>query len=354
MSFISGNVEFYAGPKEVGADDNLEEVIINFIKGAEKRLEIAVQELENEAIAKAIIEARQKKILVKIVIEQDYLKSKKMHNDPWISTISSKNEYNRLVHNAILRSNIDVKCDYNTSIFHQKFIIRDRKSLLTGSTNFTPTGTGSNLNHVVIIHDEKIAKIYAREFGEIQRGHFGKHNEGHDKTPTDVVVSDVPVRILFAPDHHPEMEIMKQMLKAKKRIDFAIFTFSKSSGIDDTMIKLLEFGIPIRGAFDGKQGAQDWAAIPALKDKGAELYAVYKGNGVGKLHHKLMILDDEVIIAGSFNYTGPANMLNDENIIIIGDLDTTSTVQKNTQKQIAKYARKEVDRIIKDHGRLLQ
>jgi phosphatidylserine/phosphatidylglycerophosphate/cardiolipin synthase-like enzyme len=66
-----------------------------------------------------------------------------------------------------------------------------------------------------------------------------------------------------------------------------------------------------------------------------------------------MILDDEVIIAGSFNYTGPANMLNDENIIIIGDLDTTSTIQKNSQKQIANYARKEVDRIIKDHGKLL-
>ena len=51
-----------------------------------------------------------------------------------------------------------------------------------------------------------------------------------------VVVSSVSVRVLFAPDHNPEMEIMKQMLKARERIDFAIFTFPKSSGIDDTMI----------------------------------------------------------------------------------------------------------------------
>lgn len=350
MSCSVGKVEFYAGPKELKAPDDLEKVIVDFINGAKKRLFVAVQELENEKIAEALIEARKRKVLVKVVIEQDYLKSKRIQKDPWESILKNENEANRLINDAILRSNIDVKCDYNTSIFHQKFIVRDGKSLLTGSTNFTPTGTHSNLNHVIIVHDEKVAKIYTKEFSEIQKGHFGKDNEGHDKTPTDLVVSNVPIRVLFAPDHNPEMEIMKQMLKAKKKIEFAIFTFSKSSGIDDTMIKLLEMKIPITGAFDGKQGYQKWAAIPALKKKGAKLFAVHEGNGLGKLHHKLMVLDEEVIIAGSFNYTGPANMLNDENIIILGDLDTTSKAQKKAQKKIGSYASKEIKRIIKDHG----
>ena len=224
------------------------------------------------------------------------------------------------------------------------------RTLLTGSTNFTPTGTHKNLNHVVIVHDETVAKIYAREFREIQQGHFGKLNEGHDQAPTDVVVSNVPVRVLFAPDHNPEMEIMKQMLKARDRIDFAIFTFSKSSGIDDTMIRLLDLNMTVRGAFDGKQGAQDWAALPNLKANGAELFAIREGDGVGKLHHKLMVLDEQVVIAGSFNYTGPANRLNDENIIILGDLDTTSNTQRNAQKKIAAFAKAEIERIISDHG----
>jgi hypothetical protein len=71
--------------------------------------------------------------------------------------------------------------------------------------------------------------------------------------------------VLFAPDHNPEMEIMKQMMKARSRIDFAIFTFAKSSGIDDTMIRLRDLGMPIRGVFDGKQGAQNWAAISSYQ-----------------------------------------------------------------------------------------
>ncbi len=66
----------------------------------------------------------------------------------------------------------------------------------------------------------------------------------------------------------------------------------------------------IRGVFDGLQGGQAW----------------------------------------SFNYTGPANMLNDENIIIIGDLDTDIAAQKTAQKKLAGYARKEIDRMINKHG----
>jgi len=352
MGLKVGKVEFYAGPKAVGAPDDLEAIIVKFINGANKRLEIAVQELESEPIAKAIIEARLKrKVLVKLVTEHDYLRrpGAKAGSDPWKP--GGKNESNRKINNALLRANIDIKSDYNTSIFHQKFIVRDRESVLTGSTNFTPTGTDNNLNHIVIVRDKSVAKIYSKEFKEISQGHFGKRNEGHDPAPKDVVVSNVPIRVLFAPDHNPEMEIMKQMLKARKRIDFAIFTFAKSSGIDDTMIRLRDLNMPIKGAFDGQQGAQDWAAIPALKAKKVKLSAVHKGNGIGKLHHKLMVLDDEVIIAGSFNYTKPANTLNDENIIILGDLDATSNTQKTAQKKLATFARQEIERIITNHGK---
>jgi phosphatidylserine/phosphatidylglycerophosphate/cardiolipin synthase-like enzyme len=349
MGQAVGKVEFYAGPASVGAPDDLEQVVVNFIDKAKKRLEIAVQELESIPIAQAIIRARQRKVLVKLVIEQDYLRASRARKKPWLE--GGSREANRNIHDAILRAGIDVKVDYNASIFHQKFIVRDRASLLTGSTNFTPTGTHNNLNHIVVIHDATVAKIYAREYREIQHGHFGKLNEGHDAAPKDVTVSNVPIRVLFAPDHNPEMEIMKQMLKARKRIDFAIFTFAKSSGIDDTMMRLRDLNMPIRGAFDGRQGAQDWAAIKPLKKKGAKLFAVPQGGGVGKLHHKLMVLDGEVVIGGSFNYTGPANRLNDENIIILGDLDTQSAAQRKAQKKIGKFALKEIDRIIQDHGK---
>ena len=101
-------------------------------------------------------------------------------------------------------------------------------------------------------------------------------NEGHDPAPPDVTVSKVPIRVVFAPDHNPEMEIMKQMQKAKKRTDFAIFTFSQSSGIDDTMIAMVASGRKIRGALDGQAPNQVWAATRPVRNAGAELYLVRK------------------------------------------------------------------------------
>jgi len=71
---------------------------------------------------------------------------------------------------------------------------------------------------------------------------------------------------------------------------------------------------------------------------------------VGKLHHKLMVIDRQLIIAGSFNYTGPATRLNDENIIIIGNLEETNADAKKTQKLLGNFAVKEIDRIITAYG----
>jgi len=348
----AGNIELHMGPTEVGGPDNLRKAIVDFIDGATKRLDIAVQELDSMEIAEAIIRARQRKVVVRLVLEGDYLTVNRAVANPFEST--GTNEMNRVIHDAVLRTHINVKSDFNPSIFHQKFIVRDRSALLTGSTNFTDTGTSTNLNHLVIIDDIDVARIYSREFREIMQGHFGKLDEGHDPAPDVVRVSDVPVKVLFAPDHNPEMEIMKQMARARKRIDFAMFTFSESSGIDDQMIAISRGGVKIRGVLDGRMANQTWAARHGLLEgtTGIKLWSVPGQRPLRKLHHKLMVIDEQVVIAGSFNYTGPANRLNDENIVILGSLqDTDASISK--QRGLASYALEEIDRIIDTYGRRL-
>src|SRR5687767_6293686 len=126
MSKILGNIELYMGPQQLGAPDDLSQVIINFIDGAQTSLSIAVQELDSRPIAEAIIRARQRSVVVKLVLEADYLVEKKGLPDPFL--LDGDNEGNRLLHNAILRANINVRSDFNPDLFHQKFIIRDSKS----------------------------------------------------------------------------------------------------------------------------------------------------------------------------------------------------------------------------------
>lgn len=358
MPFIlNDRLELHMGPASLGAPDDLEQVVVDFIDGAERSLDVAVQEVESLAITEALVRARQRGLLVRLVLEQDYLRAGKPPADPF--AVGGEDEENRNLFAAMLRANIDARSDYNPDIFHQKFIIRDsgrpRRALLTGSTNFTPTGVGShasrkNLNHIVIVHDQWVCNEYDREFAEIWQGTFGKVRSRHEPSPRNNRVAGICVRGLFAPDHAPEMEIMKQILKAKERVDFAIFTFSKSSGIDDALVAMAKGGITIRGIFDSGQGNRDWAATRLVADNGGEAFLAARKHGLGKLHHKLMVIDGAVIIAGSFNYTDPANRLNDENILVIGDLEDDDPAAQAAQRSFAAFALAEIDRMIATHG----
>ncbi len=379
-SFAGGRIRIYCGPPSCGAPDDLLEAIVDFIDGAKDSLAIAVQELESKPIARAIVRAAQRKVRIRMVLEQDYLRAGEPASDPFDLSEAVEDEENRALLAALLRAGVDVRADYNPAIFHQKFIVRDpgerTRGVLSGSTNFTWTGVGvlndspahkGNLNHVVIIEDGWLTREFETEFNELWDGTFGKTRHRHDAAPRNCVVGPsharVRVRAIFAPDHTPELEIMKQILKSRERIDFAIFTFAQSSGIDDAFIRAADARVKVRGVFDRAQGNQAWAATKLIAEAGAdapadrkpEAYIIKKrsdiappNNRVGKLHHKLMTLDDQVAIAGSFNYTAPANRLNDENILILGDLHEDDPGSRAEQGRIAEYFRTEIDRIITD------
>ncbi len=74
-----------------------------------------------------------------------------------------------------------------------------------------------------------------------------------------------------------------------------------------------------------------------------QLFQNKPGTGVRKIHHKLMVIDERLTSAGSFNYTGPAGTLNDENILILGDLEETDPAAEATQRQLATYALTEIE-----------
>ena len=53
MDFLGGRVQIFLGRQENGAADDLESVIIRFIDEAQFSLQVAVQELDNPALAAA-------------------------------------------------------------------------------------------------------------------------------------------------------------------------------------------------------------------------------------------------------------------------------------------------------------
>src|SRR6266545_3133681 len=168
-SFAGGKIEAYVGPQELGAHDDLEAVIVDFVAGARSTLDVAVQELDSEPIAQAILDARWRGVSVNLFLEQDYLRTPlrsvkgvpvapkpkpgetpqdALRRAQW-GADETELAVNRMILAALLRSDVEVKGDFNPKIFHQKFALRDYRggkatkpgtpALLSGSANFTLT-----------------------------------------------------------------------------------------------------------------------------------------------------------------------------------------------------------------------
>jgi phosphatidylserine/phosphatidylglycerophosphate/cardiolipin synthase-like enzyme len=384
-AFAEGKIEAHVGPPGLGAADDLEAIIVDFINGARSRLSIAVQELDSESIARAILNASWRGVHVELFLEQDYLRTslkrekgtgvpippvpepgetaaEALERVQWGPDTTDLRE-NRRILSALLRSDVQTRGDFNPQIFHQKFILRDyfdgkatspgNPALLSGSANFTWTDTHVNLNHIFVFYNSYICRQYEVEFNQLRGGSFGRQR--HGEVPGTYNLAGVPVKVLFAPDHTPELEFMKQMLKGAEvganEIVFAIFTFSGSSGIDDTMVALARGGMKIRGVLDPGQANQDWAAPKTMKPP-IELFVPTKTGvfkDLRKLHHKLMVIDERVVVAGSFNYTQPANDFNDENLFVIGSVFSTVGdfhVNAASCEALAKHMKAEIERII--------
>lgn len=373
--FAGGKIEAYVGPRDLGAADDLEQVVCDFIAGARTSLGVAVQELDSEPIAQALLDASWRGVRVEVFLEQDYLRTPlrgtpptrprtrgdetpeaALHRVQWDEDTTAL-AANRRILSALLRSDVQVHGDFNPHIFHQKFVLRDypgralpTSALLTGSANFTRSDTHTNLNHVFVFHHAYVCRQYADELAQLRSGQFGRG--AHGAVPRTYDVGGIPVKVLFAPDHTPELEIMKQMLKGSEEVVFAIFTFAGSSGIDDTMLALARGGMRIRGVLDREQAGQKWAAPAWLVHPNIELYVPRREGafaGLRKMHHKLMVIDEQAVVAGSFNYTAPANEFNDENIFVLGSVHDEVDgirVRHDGGRALARHLKEEVERMI--------
>lgn len=369
--FAEGKIECFCGPEELGAQD-LETVIVDFIAGTTRTLDIAVQELDSFAIAEAAIAKKREGKSVRILLNRSYLQDDTDEDhrpDPALTTVAqlaadaSERKVNREVFAALCRCGVEVRIDLNPDdkIFHHKFALRDvrtiddgtvrrgeRPALLTGSANFTDTDCHKNLNHLFVLRHPGLHEDFGQEFREAWAGEFGRGRLG--KPPRTHDLAGVPVKVLFAPDHGPESEVVKQLLKCPKggRIDFAMFTFMGSSAIDDAMLVLAGADRTVRGVLDRGQSHMAAGAARWLHEGGIEVLVPRPDSGVRKLHHKLAVIDRSTVIGGSFNYSAPATLYNDEAMLVIGSPHAKSEqveVDADECAAIADFFAAEIERI---------
>ncbi|MCM8821153.1 MAG: phospholipase D-like domain-containing protein [Candidatus Omnitrophica bacterium] len=202
-------------------------------------------------------------------------------------------------------------------LFHPKFIVVDKKYVLIGSGNFTDDGIYLHHNHFLLIKDRNIADFLNKKF-----------LSWWDDKPAEEpeVYEDEIYQIYFSPETNCESIIIQNISNARKSIHFLHYQFT-SEEIAKVIIRKKLSGVDVYGILE-PLNIEPYSVFYPLIDYGCRLK---KSNRAGFLHDKLFIIDEEIVITGSYNPTASARK-NTECLLIIKDKETAKKFLKEWKK----------------------
>lgn len=128
--------------------------------------------------------------------------------------------------------------------------------------------------------------------------------------------------VYFSPGDPCEQKIIEKIRNAKKEILVQSYSFT-SIEIANALIQAHQKGVRVVCIIDHSQENK------MLVLKLAQALPVYIDKPIGIAHNKVMIIDDEVVLTGSYNFTNAAKSRNVENSVHI----TSAEIAKEFKTQ---------------------
>lgn len=132
--------------------DDCPRAINNQIASAERQIDICVFTITDDRITDAILTAHRRGVAIRIVTDND------KSND-------TGSDIDRLKNNGIA-----VRFDRSEYHMHHKFALFDRRTLLTGSYNWTRGAANNNEENFLITGDERLVREFASQFERMWEG----------------------------------------------------------------------------------------------------------------------------------------------------------------------------------------
>lgn len=106
--------------------------------------------------------------------------------------------------------------------------------------------------------------------------------------------------------------LMKTLQSAKQSLNVCMFTFSCRE-LSDILIEAHQHGVVVRVITDNEQSHSSGSQIEKLRRSGIQ---VRTDEGSYFMHHKFVIVDEQLLVTGSLNWTLQGICGNQENVII--------------------------------------
>ncbi len=129
------------------------------------------------------------------------------------------------------------------------------------------------------------------------------------------ISSFAKTEVYFSLYDNPQKEIIKNINQAEAFINIAMYIFTDRE-IALPLVKARERGVKVRPYLDKDQVDYQYSQSRFLVQKGIKT-RISTNNYI--MHHKFTIIDNRILLTGSYNWTFSANHRNDENLMVIDD-----------------------------------
>lgn len=284
-------------------DRTIINTLLDYINNAERSILIAAFEFDLTEVAEALIAAHQRGVEVRWVTDDEH-------------GLGADEDDGHGQFAMLEAAGIEVIDDGRSALMHNKFIIFDDELVWTGSTNLTTNGSFRNNNNVIVIASPELAEIYTREFEEMWGGEFGPTSTS-TVDQQFVTIEGTDIQVMFAAEDNVEPYLVDLINDAQESIYFMAFSFT-STPIGDAMLERAQAGVNVAGIFETRGSETEYSELPQLFCAGQ---AVRQDGNPGTFHHKVIVIDQWLVVTGSFNFSQNATRSNDENALIIGNSD---------------------------------
>lgn len=137
--------------------------------------------------------------------------------------------------------------------------------------------------------------------------------------------------VYFSPDGGCKNQVIYWASRANESIHVLIYSFTLDD-VSDALIEAYNSGVEVQVVFE-KQQISKYSEYPKLKQAGV---AVRNDTNSGYMHNKVMIIDETIVLTGSFNWSAHAEEQNNENLIVI----KSTYIPTPTKKSFRRYGLK--------------
>lgn len=286
--------------------------IIGWVNRANSTIYGALAFFENMSLAEALVDARNRGVDVRIVVDDDSL------------------AYDAVQY--MIDNGVDVVTDESyeqtTSsehTMHMKFLVIDNETVLFGTSNPTTTGMGYNYETVLVLRSSSLAYYFLKEFDELYGGTFGGGANISGCLTVELIDANgtrsAYVCVYFGPEHLLNETLLQWIQRANTSIYFSLYIMTTSASIRSILNAIIEknnTGVDVRGVFDNElMEDYRYSAYFWLYRNGTRALAFERSPY--KLHDKLFVIDNNTVLVGSYNPTGRATTSNDELLVVVRD-----------------------------------